>query len=209
MTALHPSTLKSMALPLLASVTVTVSLFLIMAFMIERASHSTEENERNRLADIVMPEREIDTRYKQHKPEKPEVTDPPPEIEPLEFQPPEVENEPVKVEVPQIRLNNQPTLGLSGGEGDYLPIVKVQPVYPRKALQRGISGYVIVEFTVTKNGSVKDVVVVEAEPEGMFNRAAIRAAQKFKYKPRVVDGEAIEVAGVQNKISFQISEDKR
>ena len=100
--------------------------------------------------------------------------------------------------------------GLSGGlnlesaDGDYLPIVKVAPIYPRRAQSRGIEGYVIVEFTVTKNGSVRNPLVIESQPEGIFDRAAMDAALKFKYKPRVVDGVATEVAGVQNKISFEI-----
>jgi len=72
-------------------------------------------------------------------------------------------------------------------------------------LSRGIEGYVIVEFTVTKQGTVRDPQVVKAVPESLFDRAAMDAALKFKYKPRVVNGEAVEVAGVQNKISFQIN----
>ena len=83
--------------------------------------------------------------------------------------------------------------------------MKVAPVHPRRALSRGIEGYVIVEFTVTKQGTVRDAKVVRAEPESLFDQAAIDAALKFKYKPRVIDGEAVEVAGVQNKISFQIN----
>ncbi|MGB2709651.1 MAG: energy transducer TonB, partial [Pseudoalteromonas nigrifaciens] len=94
---------------------------------------------------------------------------------------------------------------LESSDGEYLPIVKVAPVYPRRALSRGIEGYVIVEFTVTKQGTVRDPQVLKAEPESLFDRAAMDAALKFKYKPRVVNGEAVEVAGVQNKISFQIS----
>ena len=95
-------------------------------------------------------------------------------------------------------------LALESGDGEYLPIVKVAPVYPRRALQRGIEGYVIVEFIVTKQGSVRDPVVVEANPQGIFERAAMDAALKFKYKPRVVNGEPTEVAGVQNRITFEI-----
>jgi protein TonB len=71
-------------------------------------------------------------------------------------------------------------------------------------LQRGIQGYVIVEFTVNKVGAVVDPVVVEAKPEGIFDQAAMDAAKKFKYKPRVVNGEPIAVAGVQNRITFKI-----
>jgi protein TonB len=104
----------------------------------------------------------------------------------------------------------QTDMGLSGGlsldtgDGDYLPIVKVAAIYPRRAQSRGIEGFVIVEFVVTKTGSVSNAMVVQAKPEGVFDRAALDAVAKFKYKPRVVDGIAMEVAGVQNKISFEI-----
>ena len=97
--------------------------------------------------------------------------------------------------------------GFSGqADGEYLPIVKVQPNYPRRAIARGIEGYVIVEFTVTKSGTTRDIRVVEAEPSGMFDKASIRAASRFKYKPRVIDGQAIEVRGVRNKITFELDD---
>lgn len=95
-------------------------------------------------------------------------------------------------------------LNLDSGDGDYLPIVKVAAVYPRRAQSRGIEGFVVVEFTVSKTGAVTNPIVVHAEPEGVFDQAALDAVIKFKYKPRVVDGEAMAVAGVQNKISFEI-----
>ena len=95
-------------------------------------------------------------------------------------------------------------LNLDSGDGDYLPIVKVAAVYPRRAQSRGIEGFVVVEFTVSKTGAVTNPIVVHAEPEGVFDQAALDAVVKFKYKPRVVDGEAMAVAGVQNKISFEI-----
>jgi protein TonB len=96
-------------------------------------------------------------------------------------------------------------LALDASDGEYLPIVKVAPVYPRRALQRGIEGYVIVEFMVDKTGAVKNPVVIEANPEGLFDRAAMDAALKFKYKPRVVNGTATEVSGVQNRITFEMA----
>ncbi|MGI9264453.1 MAG: energy transducer TonB, partial [Gammaproteobacteria bacterium] len=95
--------------------------------------------------------------------------------------------------------------GLAVSDGDYLPIVKVEPVYPRRAMSRGMSGHVIVEFTVTRTGTVRDPIVVEST-SSIFERAALAAVLKFKYKPRVVDGEAIEVAGVQNKITFVLED---
>ena len=101
-------------------------------------------------------------------------------------------------------VNINAAFGFSAVDGDYLPIVKVAPVYPRRAADRGIEGYVILEFTVTKTGTVQNPVVVEADPPNYFERAAIQAAQKFKYKPRVVDGVAIDTPGVQNIIRFEL-----
>ena len=71
---------------------------------------------------------------------------------------------------------------------------------------RGIEGYVVLEFIVTKTGAVRDPFVVEAKPPGIFDRAAISAALKFKYKPKVVNGEPIDVAGVRNRITFELSD---
>ena len=87
---------------------------------------------------------------------------------------------------------------------DYQPIVKVAPVYPRRALSRGITGYVIVEFTVDEKGNVVKPVVIEASPEGIFDQSAINAVLRFKYKPRLVNGEAVKVSGVQNRMNFML-----
>lgn len=86
-------------------------------------------------------------------------------------------------------------------DGEYLPIVKVAPVYPPRAASLGIEGYVIVEFTVTPAGGVSDVTVVESSSE-LFHDAALEATHQFKYKPRVVSGQAVAVSGVRNKITF-------
>lgn len=94
-------------------------------------------------------------------------------------------------------------------DGDYLPLVHIQPQYPRRAAERGIEGYVIVELTVTVDGTVEDVRIVEADPPGYFERDAERAAYKFKYKPKVVNGEPVPVAGVQYLFTFNLEDDGR
>ena len=89
---------------------------------------------------------------------------------------------------------------------DILPIYSVRANYPRKAQQRGIEGYAIIKITVTKQGGVKDPIIIEERPEGMgFGKAALEAAKKSKYAPRIVDGEAVDVSGVPYKISFKMS----
>ena len=77
-------------------------------------------------------------------------------------------------------------------EGDIIPVVVIRPVYPRDAAISGIEGWVKIEFTITEAGTVKDPQVVDAKPARVFNRAAIRAILKWKFKPRVVDGVAVD-----------------
>jgi len=145
---------------------------------------------------------------KERKPQKPaKPKEPPPPMNAPQMQ---QANPNASAAKSSFAADIQTDMGLSGGlsldsgDGDYLPIVKVAAVYPRRAQSRGIEGFVIVEFVVTKTGSVSQAKVVQAKPEGIFDRAALDAVAKFKYKPRVVDGIAMEVAGVQNKISFEI-----
>lgn len=93
---------------------------------------------------------------------------------------------------------------LSASDGDYLPIVKVSPIYPSRAQTQGIEGFVLLEFTVTETGSVVDPIVIEAKPEGVFDEAAKRAVVKFKYKPRVDNGKPVRVPGVKQVITFKL-----
>lgn len=88
-------------------------------------------------------------------------------------------------------------------DGDFMPIVKVSPVYPPRAAARGIEGYVVIEYTVTHLGTVSDLVVIESSSP-LFERSALQAAAQFKFKPRVVGGESIAVQGVRTIIRFEL-----
>lgn len=91
-------------------------------------------------------------------------------------------------------------------EHEFLPLIKVAPVYPSYALERNLQGHVLLEFAVTATGAVRDPVVVEAEPPGVFDHAAINAVSRFRYKPKVVEGEVVEVTGVRNRIVFEVAD---
>ena len=184
---------------------VTFGLLFIMQLLIATGQNALTESENFRLGDFVRVERNEVIETKKEKPEKP----PEPEEMP-EMPAPDMANNfdnsmAVSVSAPQISTSmNVGGVGFGISDGEYLPIVKVAPVYPARALQRGLEGYVIVEFTVTPAGTTRDALVVESTST-LFERAALEAALKFKYKPRVIDGEAVEVPGVQNKISFEIT----
>jgi len=193
---------------MLAAFVVVFSLFYLMQYLIATADRTLDEESAGSLLEFIrIPEAEEIAR--KEPPKKP----PPPEEPPPEPPPPQLDNLNPEADMISVSAVNV-TAGISmdrGGfglsnDGEYLPIVKVRPIYPNRALSRGIEGYVIVEFTVTKQGTIKDAVIVESKPKGIFDRAAIQAASKFKYKPRVIDGVAIEVPGVLNKITFEIEE---
>jgi protein TonB len=90
-------------------------------------------------------------------------------------------------------------------EGDIIPVVVIRPMYPRDAALSGIEGWVKVEFTITAIGTVQDPRVVDANPSRIFNREAIRAILKWKFKPRVVDGVAVDRRATQI-IEFNLDE---
>lgn len=154
------------------------------------------------------------------------VDEPPKRIERNVIKPPEPQPKPPKFAAPPVETGDPTRINISipglktgsgtnlitinlgeGSDGDYLPLVRVQPQYPRRAQEQGIEGYVIVELTVSPDGSVppESVVVVDTEPAGYFETNSIKAAQKFKYKPKVVNGQGQTVTGVRYKFSFNMA----
>jgi protein TonB len=97
---------------------------------------------------------------------------------------------------------------ISATDGDYLPLVAIAPQYPTRAAQRGIEGWCLVSFTVDGLGNVVEdtIVVVDGEPQGEFDRSSIRAATRFKFQPRVKNGEGIAVPGVQYLFRYQLED---
>lgn len=87
---------------------------------------------------------------------------------------------------------------------EYLPTVKVAPHYPREAALACVEGWVLLEFTVTNRGAVRDPTVIEASHADVFDRAAIGAVRKFRYIPKKFNGVAVEVRGVRHLIPFKL-----
>mgnify|MGYP001814663292 CR=1 FL=1 len=190
----------------LLALPVAGGLFFIMQYLIATADPKIDDTKRRKLADIHMPDREIETNIKEQKPDK--VEDP--EEPPPDLDTPDVDME-MDVEVVNLAPRAEVDVsiessGMASSDGEYLPIVKVAPIYPRRAQTRGITGYCIVEYTVTTSGAIRDPKPVDCQPSGVFEKASVKASLKFKYKPRVVDGVAIEVAGVQNKFTYELEQ---
>ena len=91
-------------------------------------------------------------------------------------------------------------------EGEYHSVSKVAPTYPFPALVRKIEGYCVVEYTITIEGKVVDPVVLEDQcTSPYFAEPSLAAARGFRYKPRVENGKAMAVPGVQNRFTYKIA----
>ncbi|MAD91799.1 MAG: protein TonB [Gammaproteobacteria bacterium] len=189
-------------------VAVTLTLLFVMQLLIESGQSAlTKPRERAQL-DFVRVKRNENLNVQEMTPEKPpKPPETPPETPPQDMD--NIDTDAPSIDIARPSVNANTNIGGPGrmniAEGDYLPIVRVAPVYPTRALSRGIEGYVDMSFTVTITGTVKDPIVVDST-SSMFNRAATRAVLKFKYKPRVVDGVPVEVPGVMTRITFQLQD---
>jgi len=187
---------------------VTVSLLFVMQLLIVTGKQAlTDPRERHNL-EFVRVKRNENLNVEDVIPEKPpKPPETPPETPPQDMDNVNPDAPTINVAPPTVSANTD--IGGPGGmniaEGDYLPIVRVAPVYPARALSRGLEGFVDLSFTVTTTGSVEDPIVLQST-SSLFERAAIRAVLKFKYKPRVVDGVPVSVPGVKTRISFQLEE---
>lgn len=192
---------------ILIAALVTFGLFYLMQLMIATGEKAIGDKIVGYQVEIGQVKRADDIEVKDRKPEKPQEPEAPPEAPEI----PQVDTTKPNAEGIDMTFAGKMDLNIAGPgavgaptDGDYLPIVRVQPVYPRRATERGIEGYVIVELTVTVAGTTQDIRVIEAKPEGIFDSAAIKAAEKFKYKPKVVNGVAVPVAGVLYKFTFEL-----
>ena len=194
------------AFSIVTGVVITLSLLFVMHLLIEYGESAvTKERTRHNL-DFVRVKRNEALNTEDFTPEKPpKPPETPPETPPQDMDNIDPDAPTINIAAPEVSANTD--IGGPGGmniaEGDYLPIVRVAPVYPARALSRGLEGYVDMSFTVTTAGTVRDPVVIFST-SSLFERAALRAVLKFKYKPRVVDGVPVDVPNVKTRITFKI-----
>ncbi|MGH2571775.1 MAG: energy transducer TonB [bacterium] len=117
--------------------------------------------------------------------------------------------EPVQILAPMVDTRGAMTnlsVSVEGSDRDVIPLVRIDPEYPMRAQSHGIEGWVLIQFTVTTTGTVKDVSVVDSEPKNVFDDAAIKAVSRWKYSPKIQEGVAVERVGLQVILSFKMEE---
>lgn len=185
----------------------TLALLLLMYSLINTRYDVPVDNPSTAIDSIIMPETPTEIPILPPAPVKPE---PPAKAPPQPAMDRVATGDPTGAPVPIPEPGPTDPISFTGIQnGNYMPIVKAAPQYPQAAASRGTEGFVVVRFTVTSNGSTRDIEVVEAvrkdgTPTSLFNSAAIAAAKQFKYQPRVQDGVPMEVHGVQNRFVFEL-----
>ena len=171
---------------------ITLGLFYFMQFLIATGEAFDERISVVKIVDATMPEIELEVIEEIDKPEPiEEVVQEQPEIQERQTNldsGPALNIQRASVELDTgLQLSNA---SIAATDGDYLPLVAIAPQYPTRAAQRGIQGWCLVSFTVDGLGNVveESIEVVDAEPANIFDRSSLRAAARFKFQPRVVDG---------------------
>ncbi|MFZ5608205.1 MAG: energy transducer TonB [Pseudomonadota bacterium] len=195
---------------ILVAFAVTFGLFFGMQFLIAISDRPQEEKFDLRIVDTRIPPQQTDVQRKERLPEKPKEPEEPPE-------PPKIETSSSKPSANAVNMNFQFAAKVDTGSGinfnaaadrEVLPIVRVEPVYPDRAAQRGIEGYVVLEFTVLASGEVDgdSIQILDAQPSSIFNSAAIRAVRKWKYRPKIENGQPVPQYGIRTQLTFQLNQ---
>jgi len=209
--------LLRLPLLILAALVVNLLLFYFIQQMVSSDPSGVSDYEDIQFVDFVRlqedkPEPEPEEKKEKPPEEPPEEKNPPPPDMPKPETPEPQKTQP---DVPQpnidipMGIDGVPYVGdfmksaperqpkpsapdTSGILTDVKPTVRTSPQYPPRALRSGIEGKVTVEFTIAKDGSVKNPEIVSADPENIFNDAVLRAIRRWEFNPQKVDGQVVE-----------------
>jgi len=201
-----PSALRFI-IPFALAAFVTFGLFWLMQSLIG-VEGELDKSERTKVVDFVRVKRSEEVKKKEREPPKKEQIDdtpPPPDFQMDQSTSMDSGGIGISAGVDtSMSLDTGGGFSMASADGDAVPMVRVPPQYPERALQRGIEGRVLVEFTISKSGSVKDAKVVAYEPSKIFNKAALKAVKQWKYNPKIVNGKPVEQPGVRIAIPFKL-----
>ena len=188
---------------------VTVGIFLIIQSLITRNSNLDLENRPQNYIEFIRIKQDDNleqrTRTLPEKPPQPKRP-PQPEVEIDDTKPPPMQN--LDIDIPDFDV---PTdfkgafLGdisnLGSGTSQLIPLVKVAPRCPPEAALAGINGEVLLNLLVNSSGRVEEIRLVRANPPRVFNREATKAVRRWQFKPKTIDGIAVEQRG-ELKVEF-------
>lgn len=181
------------AISIVVAVVVTLALFWFMQFLIAGGDDEIVKPEDRMNVEIVRVKQEEQVQERQREPPRPpqqQQRPPPPPMDQTTVRPTVGGT---GIGIPRIDTGVSGALGIGRlQEGDPMPVAAIPPQYPREAQMQGLEGWVRVEFTIEPDGSVSNARVVDAQPRrGVFDREALRAIQRWRFRPKVEGGEPV------------------
>ncbi len=200
-----PDNIPRISFSFIGAIALTFALLLLMQQLISNNLVAPEPEPDIKVADIIFPEPPtITTQHKKLEPPAP-VTEPPPVI----THPPTVATE-LTTHIDPVIIGPASTethgSDIQFNSSVLVKQVMVPPHYPRRAAQRGIEGYVDIQFVVTGSGSTRDIKILAAEPAGVFENSAIKAVEHWRYRPRIVDGVGVDSDPIAERIRFTLDD---
>jgi len=183
-----------------AGLGISIALFWLMQFMITNNQQGLNKAANLQMTEFIRLKKDSNLNTKDRRiPKKPKPNKRPPPPK-MKMQANPIKNLKPKMDMPDLdlplELSHMGMKGVEIGVGNIstnvIPLVRIAPRYPMRAANRRIEGWVKVQFTITKEGKVADAVVVDSEPKHTFDRAALSAIKRWKFKAKVIEGIAFE-----------------
>lgn len=188
---------------LLLSVLVTLTLIVAMYALIRMAEPELGDKDSVKIPKFTYVPKNEEVQTITPKPIKPDEVQEQPDVPDVKVVPDRVDvNSDLSLGAVKVGINRD-LKSFNSNDGEYLPIFRPAPTYPRRAAERGVCGYVDLSFTVTAAGGVRDPIVTDSS-SSMFESAAKKAALKYKYKPRQSGGKPVDVSGVEIRVTFEM-----
>ena len=189
---------------------ITFLLFMLMQRLILTDEVELEEA-RDELSISISEEIE-DLQVRQREVTMDDVNDvepppPPPQIERQVAEAPAEDMNTIAGEIPEF---DAPDLGSGDvsfdvSDRDAQPMVRIPPQYPPRAAERGVEGNCLMQFDVTPDGTPTNIVALDCT-SSLFERSSIRAVERWRYEPRIENGNAVWRRGVQTSLDYQLAD---
>jgi len=183
-----------------------IALFWLMQVLIQNTDQAIDDSKGTSYLDFIRIKPTKQQNIRPKKPLEPKVIPKTPDMPPLMQNKLSIDNS------QPVQLNIKPSLNMSGtnfilapSSGDYLPLVRIAPIYPENARRRSIEGSCVVQFDVNEQGATRNVRILKCDSR-YFHRASINAVSRFKYQPRIINGQAVIVKDVKTRFKYRLED---
>ena len=190
---------------------VTFMLFMLMRGLIWSDEVIFEERREPLNLEITRNTEETEVIARDSRPKKPDevkTPPPPPRIEAAKAERPREGLASVLGRLPDLQPDevDQSDIQFVVSDRDIQPLVRMEPIYPRRAAERGVEGSCLMTMDVAPDGTVIASSIHAECTSSLFASAAKRAVERWKYQPKIQGGQAVIRYGVETELLFQLAE---